>query len=62
VNRTWQPAIPQAMQRHGGRTRPLVPASARPVMTQSHDHAGDEGRASEPVENPARAASAESKE
>jgi len=26
MNRPWQPAIPQAMQRHGGQTRPVVPA------------------------------------
>jgi len=26
MNRPWQPAIPQAMQRHGGQTRPAVPA------------------------------------
>jgi hypothetical protein len=49
------------MQRHGGRTRPLVSASAKPVVTPSHDSAcddsaGDERRADE------RAAPAETKE
>ena len=39
MTESWQPAFPQAMQRHGGRTRPLVPASARPVVTPSHDSA-----------------------
>jgi hypothetical protein len=60
MNRTWQPAIPQAMQRHGGRTRPLVPASARPVVTPSHDDARDEGR--DKAENQASAAPPDRKE
>jgi hypothetical protein len=29
VIRPWQPAIPQAMQRHGGQTRPAGPPSAK---------------------------------
>jgi hypothetical protein len=57
----WQPAIAQAMQRHGGRTRPLVPASAnpvgtKPVVTPSHDDARDEGRPDDKAENPTSAA------
>ena len=60
------------MQRHGGRTRPLVPASANPVVTKlgvtpSHDSgcddmARDEGRADNKAEHPTRAAPAETKE
>ncbi len=26
--RSWQPAFPQAMQRHGGQTRPAAPAKS----------------------------------
>jgi hypothetical protein len=62
VNRTWQPAIPQAMQRHGGRTRPPVPASARPVVTASYDSASDQGRAADKTEHPTSAAPPDSKE
>jgi len=29
VIKRWQPALPQAMQRHGGRTRPAGPPSAK---------------------------------
>jgi len=29
VIRPWQPAFPQAMQRHGGQTRPAVPPVAK---------------------------------
>jgi hypothetical protein len=52
----WQPAFPQAMQRHGGRTRPLVPASANPVVTKhvvtpSQDGA-DDARADDKIEKP----------
>jgi len=60
--KTWQPAFSQAMQRHGGRTRPLVPASGKPVVTPSHDSASDEGRADEQAGNPTSAAPAETKE
>jgi len=55
----WQPAFSQAMQRHGGRTRPLVPASARPVVTPSHDSASGEDRDDDKVGNPAGPAPAE---
>jgi hypothetical protein len=47
------------MQRHGGRTRPLVPASARPVVTPSHDSASGEDRDDDKVGNPAGPAPAE---
>jgi hypothetical protein len=57
--KNWQPAFSQAMQRHGGRTRPLVPASAKPVVTPSHDRGCDEGRADDKTENPTSAAPAE---
>jgi hypothetical protein len=49
------------MQRHGGRTRPLVPASARPVVTPSHDTASDDDSADDKTENPTSAAPAETK-
>jgi hypothetical protein len=57
----WQPAFTQAMQRHGGRTRPLVspsanPVGTKPVVTPSHDDARDEGRADDKAENPTSAA------
>jgi hypothetical protein len=32
------------MQRHGGRTRPVVPATANPVAKPSRDSANDECR------------------
>jgi hypothetical protein len=65
--KNWQPAISQAMQRHGGRTRPLVPASANPVVTKpvvtpSHDSARDEDRVDDKAENPTSAAPSDSKE
>jgi hypothetical protein len=63
--KTWQPAFSQAMQRHGGRTRPLVPASpvvTKPVVTPSHDGTGDEDCADDKAENPTSAAPAETKE
>jgi len=40
MNRPWQPAIPQAMQRHGGQTRPAVPAvkqAAKPARDETPD-------------------------
>ena len=65
--KTWQPAFSQAMQRHGGRTRPLVPASAnpvgtKPVVTPSHDDARDQGGADDKAENPTSAAPPDRKE
>jgi hypothetical protein len=42
VNRPWQPAFPQAMQRHGGQTRPKVPAAANKFAEEpAPDEASD---------------------
>jgi hypothetical protein len=50
VIRPWQPAFPQAMQRHGGQTRPAVPPVAKagtsPQRQTDDDHTGpDVGKA-----------------
>jgi len=41
MNRPWQPAYPQAMQRHGGQTRPTVPA-VKQAETPARDKTPDE--------------------
>ena len=41
MNRPWQPAIPQAMQRHGGQTRPALPA-VKQAETPARDKTPDE--------------------
>ena len=42
VNRPWQPAFPQAMQRHGGQTRPKVPAAGnKSAELPASDEAAD---------------------
>lgn len=43
--RAWQPAFPQAMQRHGGRTRPMVPSGkseVAPALEQRRDSVSDD--------------------
>jgi hypothetical protein len=45
VIKPWQPAFPQAMQRHGGQTRPAAPPPAKRPDTPSRDEtSGGEGR------------------
>jgi len=43
VIRPWQPAFPQAMQRHGGRTRPAVAPVAK-AATSPRENADESNR------------------
>jgi hypothetical protein len=44
VIRPWQPAFPQAMQRHGGQTRPAGEPAAKAAATPARENADDDNR------------------
>jgi hypothetical protein len=44
VIRPWQPAVPQAMQRHGGRTRPADERAAKAEAMPASEGARDDDR------------------
>jgi hypothetical protein len=53
VVRPWQPAFPQAMQRHGGQTRPAAPPVAKvgpkpPREAADENNRGDADRGTAP--------------
>ena len=59
VIRPWQPAFPQAMQRHGGQTRPAVPPVAKAGPSPRRET--DDDRTDPDVTNPPADATTETK-